>query len=203
VIYTFALFRRKALAMILVLQAPATVAVAPKAKPRTIAQCAGVTLSGAYLAEATPGAGPGFLIVISNQTNQPIKLAKPFPTSAHWYAQAGDGPWLWRASSGSGGALADAFHERGPLLAGPPSSLDPGPEGYLTVGAHGTLEIVESMRSNPILRFRPGCEHCSNPQDERYRAVLAYAYLPDTDLAGRGLLQCGLRSGPIVMPPLE
>jgi len=187
------------------LQAPAAILGAPRAKPRTVAQCAGVTLTGAYLAEAAPGEGPGFLIVISNQTGEPVKLAKPFPTSAHWYAQTGTGPWLWRASSGSGGALADALRDRGPLLAYPPAPVGPGPgpDGYLTVGAHGTLELVESMRSNPILRFRPGCQHCSNPQDERYRAVLAYAYLTGPDLAGQGLLNCGLRSGPIVMPPLE
>jgi hypothetical protein len=189
--------------MLLLLQAPAIILGAPRAKPKTVAQCSGVTLTGAYLAETAPGEGPGFLLVIANQTNQPIKLAKPVPTSAHWYAQSGQGPWLWRASSGSGGALADALREHGPLLAYPPAPVDPGPDRYLAVGAHGTLELVESMRSNPILRFRPGCQHCSNPQDERYRAVLAYAYLPGPELAGQGLLECGLRSGPIVMPPLE
>jgi hypothetical protein len=74
---------------------------------------------------------------------------------------------------------------------------------YLTVGAHQRLEIAESIRSSPVLRFRPGCQRCSNPQDERYRAVLAYAYLPAPGAGEPDLLPCGLRSGPIVMPPLE
>jgi hypothetical protein len=143
--------------------------------------------------------GPGFLLTISNDTDHAIKLAKPFPSSAHWYAQIGHGKWLWRASSGAGGALANALGESGPLLA---YAASPSAE-YLTVGAHQRLEVVESMRSSPILRFRPGCQHCSNPQDERYRAVLAYAYVPAPGAGAQDLLPCGLRSGPIVMPPLE
>lgn len=187
---------------------------APRSRQvEAVPQCTGVTLSAAYLAQVTPTEGPGFLLIISNNTDQPIKLAKPFPTSAHWYAQAGQGKWLWRASTGSGGALVNALAERGPLLAyAPPATFatalptaaqpsNAKPTEYLIVPAKSKLEVAESMRSSPILRFRPGCERCKNPGDERYRAVLAYAYLPGPQ--EQGLLPCGLRSGPIVMPPLE
>ena len=185
---------------------PAVISAAPRSRqPEAVPQCTGVTLSAAYLAQVTPVEGPGFLLVIANNTDQPIKLARPFPSSAHWYAQAGQGRWLWRASTGSGGALVNALAERGPLLAyaAPPTSAQPGQ--YLTVSPKSRLEVAESMRSSPILRFRPGCERCKNPGDERYRAVLAYAYLPGPRSGSeeQGLLPCGLRSGPIVMPPLE
>jgi hypothetical protein len=165
----------------------------------TVPQCTGVTLEADYLAQVTAAEGPGFLLVITNNTDQPIKLARPLPTSVHWYAQVGSGPWLWRASSGGGGALADAMREHGPLLAYARAVAGARPE-YLTVGAHQRLETAESMQKTPTLRFRPGCERCRNPQDERFRAVLAYAYLPAP--GETGVLSCGLRSGPVVMPPL-
>jgi hypothetical protein len=168
---------------------------------RTVPQCSGVTLSAAYLAEVNPGEGPGFLVVIANNTDQPVKLVQPIPSSAHWYAQTGTGPWHWRASTGSGGALADAFAEHGPLLAYPaPAGASSKPE-YVTVAPHGQVELAESMKNHPILNFHPGCQHCSNPADESFRAVLAYAYLPSA--ADEGLLPCGLRSGLVVMPPLR
>ncbi len=139
--------------------------------------------------------------MIANDTDQPVRLAKPFPTSVHWYAQAAGGRWLWRASSGSGGALIDALQEHGPVsVYAEPGAADP---GYLVVGAHQRLEVAESMRSSPVLRFRPGCERCRNPGDARFRAVLAYAYLAAPGAADPGLLPCGLRSGPVVMPPLQ
>jgi hypothetical protein len=172
-------------------------------RAQTVPQCTAVHLKAAYLAQVTPSEGPGFLLTITNDTNQPIRLAKPFPTSAHWYAQTGTGPWLWRASTGSGGALENALKEQGPLVVYPLPPMASMPAEYLTVGPHESLELTESMRSTPVLRFRPGCERCSNPQDERYRAVLAYTYLPAPGSSEPNLLTCGLRSGQIVMPPLE
>ena len=186
------------LAWLLFLISPAANA-APHPGPRTIPQCTGVTLSAAYLAQVTPSDGPGFLLTLTNNTDQPIRLAKPFPSSAHWYAQAPGGRWLWRASTGSGGALVNALAEHGPLIAYPAPPANPA--GYLVVGAHQHMEVTESMRSSPILRFRPGCQRCKNPEDASFRAVLAYAYLPGT--GEQGLLGCGLRSGLIVMPPLK
>ena len=174
---------------------------ATPARIHVVPQCVGVTLNAAYLAQVTPGEGPGFLLLIQNDTDRLIKIARPFPSSAHWYAQATTGHWLWRSSSGSGGALANALSEHGPLVVYP-NTGGSGTTGYLAVAPHAQLEAAESMRSNPVLRFRPGCERCKNPQDERYRAVLAYAYLPRPGQVEPGLLTCGLRSGPVVMPPL-
>lgn len=185
-------------ALLLLLIPPAATGAA-RLGLQTIPQCTGVTLSAAYLAQVTPSEGPGFLLTVTNNTDQPIRLAKPFPSSAHWYAQAPGGRWLWRASSGSGGALVNALAEHGPLLAYPAPLANSA--GYLVVGAHQHMEVTESMRSSQILRFRPGCQRCKNPEDARFRAVLAYAYLPRT--GEQGLLGCGLRSGLIVMPPLE
>lgn len=174
----------------------------PPISPRPVVpQCGHVSLSAAYLAQVAPLQGPGFLLTLTNDTDQWIKVAKPFPTSTHWYAQTGTGPWLWRASSGSGGALADALRDRGPLFVY--DSAAGLPAQYLSVGPHQHLEWVESMQDNPALRFRPGCQRCSNPQDERYRAVLAYAYRPPRGVEVDGLLSCGLRSSPVVMPPLK
>ena len=171
---------------------------------KSIPQCSAVTLSAAYLAQVSATEGPGFLLVLTNSTAQTIKLVKPFPSSVHWYARADNGHWLWRASSGSGGALVNALQEHGPLLAYSADAQGSGSGGLgetLTVGPHAQLEVVESIRSNPILRFRPGCEHCRNPQDGRFQAVLAYAYLP---VPGEPeMLACGLRSSMVVMPPLE
>ena len=167
---------------------------------QVVPQCTRVSFTASYLAQVSPGAGPGFLLAVSNDMDAAIKLAKPFPSSVHWFAQAGSGPWLWRASSGSGGSLVDAFRERGPLVAYPlPASAEP--REYLTIGPHQHLEWTESMRNNQTLRYRPGCQRCKNPEDLRYRAVLAYAYLPGP--AEQGLLPCGLRSEPVVMPPLD
>jgi hypothetical protein len=175
---------------------------------REIPQCTDVSLSAAYLARSSSGSGPGFLLTIRNERSQAIRIAKPFPTSAHWYAQAPSGRWLWRASSGTGGELVNALRERGPLFAYRASASGPGsslgrPAEYITVKAHGQLQWAASMQSNPALTFRPGCERCSNPQDKRFQAVLAYAYIPPPGPAVEGLLTCGLRSGPIVMPPLD
>ena len=157
-------------------------------------------MSAAYLARVNATEGPGFLLDVTNNTTQAVKLAKPFPSSIDWYARADNGRWLWRASSGSGGALANALRERGPVLAYRNVARENHPVETLTVPAHEHLEIAESFRNNPVLRFRPGCELCRNPQDEHFQAVLAYAYQPGPTESE--LLPCGLRSGMVVMPPL-
>jgi len=159
-------------------------------------------MQAAYLAQVSAAEGPGFLITVINDTQRPIKIAKPFPTSAHWYAQVGS-RWLWRASSGSGGALVDALREHGPLVAYRTSANPAKPGEYLTIAAHDRLELAESIQGNPALSFRPGCERCKNPGESRFQAVLAYAYLAPVGEGVDGLLACGLRSGPVVMPPLE
>jgi hypothetical protein len=162
--------------------------------------CSHVTLSASYLAEAGPGKGPGFLFVIKNDTNAEIRLAQPVPTSAHWYAHVGQ-KWLWRASSGSGGSLVDANNERGEVFAYQPTRPPQHPE-YLTVGPHSSYEWAESMKEYPALAYRPGCALCKWPDEHEYRAVFAYAYVPHPQEHAVGLLACGLRSGPVVMPPL-
>lgn len=163
--------------------------------------CAGVTLRASYLAEAAPGKGPGFLFRIENRTARPIRLAKPVPSSAHWYALVGE-RWLWRASAGRGGALVDALRHNGPMFAYQPS-VPPADPDYLTVAAHGTEEWSEAMRDDPAIAYRPSCPQCSYPGEREYQAVFAYAYLPNPEESARDLLRCGLRSAPVPMPPVH
>ncbi len=167
-----------------------------------IPQCSSVSMAASYLAQVSPHEGPGFLLTISNDTDAPVILIAPVPTSAHWYAQSASGRWLWRASTGAGGGLVDAMKERGPVLAYRPPAFV-GRAVTLTVLAHAHVDWLASIRDNPALRFRPGCERCRNPEDRQYRAVLAYAYLPPPGQPAEGLLSCGLRSNLVVMPPLE
>ncbi len=168
---------------------------------RTVLPCDRVSLSASYLAMVPePGsssAGPGFDFVLRNDTDQPIKLAQPIPTSAHWYALVG-GRWLWRASSGGGGSLVNALHERGPMFAY--RATAPARQ-YLIVMPHEKHEWVASVQSNPALVYQPGCARCRNPGESEYRAIFAYAYLPAPAEQGGQLLACGLRSSPVVMPP--
>ena len=197
------------------LRAAALIALLPitaasAAPPLTVPQCTGVRLQAAYLADARPQpgepevrsagdkvGGPGFYVTLVNNTNQPIEVAEPFPSSAHWYAETPGGRLLWRASSGGGGALVDALNPRGRLFASPvgPTAV------HVRVAAHSQLSWAEPIASHPALDFRPGCQHCSNPGEHSFRAVLAYALLPPA--AGGGLLPCGLRSDPFIMPPLQ
>lgn len=164
----------------------------------TVMPCAGVTLSANYLAEARPGAGPGFLFRIENRTGKAIRLAQPVPMSAHWYARVGT-RWLWRASAGTGGALVNALNPKGPMFAyRRTASADP---DYLTVPAHGVQEWAEAMRDNPAIQYRPSCSHCNYPGESEYQAVFAYAYWPGADEHEADLLRCGLRSEPVPMPP--
>jgi hypothetical protein len=162
--------------------------------------CSHIALTASYLAEAEPGKGPGFVFVIRNDTNNNIRLAEPVPSSAHWYAHVGQ-KWLWRASSGSGGSFVDADNEKGEVFAYQPKELPRHPE-YLTVPAHASHELIETVRDHPSIAYRPGCAICNYPGEHEYRAVFAYAYVPHPQEHADGLLGCGLRSGPVVMPPL-
>ncbi len=162
--------------------------------------CSHISLSASYLAEAEPGKGPGFLFVIKNDTNKEIRLAKPVPTSAHWYAHVGE-KWLWRASSGTGGSLVDANHEKGEVFAYQPAQ-PPQHAEYMTVPPHSSQEWTESIKDHPAIAYRPGCAICNYPGEREYRAIFAYAYVPHPQEHAEGLLPCGLRSEPVVMPPL-
>jgi hypothetical protein len=162
--------------------------------------CSHITLSASYLAQSEPGKGPGFLFVIKNDTNKDIRLADPVPSSAHWYAHVGS-KWLWRASSGSGGSLVDAYNEKGEVFAYQPKEL-PAHAAYMTIPAHGSHEWTQSMHDHPAIAYRPSCAICNNPGESEYRAVFAYAYVPHPQEDANGLLTCGLRSAPVVMPPL-
>jgi hypothetical protein len=144
-----------------------------------------------------PDRGPGFHFVLSNRTSREIKLAEPVPSSAHWYARVG-GRWLWRASNGSGGSLADAVSDRGRLVAYPGSNK--GQTTLLTVAPHQAREWDDSMQTNPVLEYKPGCALCSYPGEHVYQVVFAYAYLAGSG-GPEGLLACGLRSAPVPMPP--
>jgi len=162
--------------------------------------CSGVTLTASYLAEAAPGAGPGFLFRINNDTKKPIRLAQPVPSSAHWYARVG-GRWLWRASAGRGGALVDAVREHGPMFAYRPS-IGSADRDYLTVPAHGSKEWSEAMRDHPAIEYRPSCAKCNYPGEKEYQAIFAYAWLPAPMEDAADLLRCGVRSAPVPMPPV-
>jgi hypothetical protein len=158
-----------------------------------------VRLTAGYLAEAAPGAGPGFLFRIENDTNRDIRLEKPVPSSAHWYARVGD-RWLWRASAGRGGTLVNALIPSGPMFAWRLSSPSAHPQ-YLTVPAKGSQQWTEAMRDDPAIAYRPSCARCNYPGEHDYEAVFAYAYLPGPAEHAPGLLRCGLRSDPVPMPP--
>jgi len=161
--------------------------------------CKGVKLSASYLAITAPGAGAGFLFRIDNHTGKEIRLEKPVPSSAEWYARVGD-RWLWRASAGRGGALVNALLPAGPMFAWRPAAPLQDPQ-YLTVPAKGSQQWVEAMRDHPAIAYRPSCAHCNYPGERDYQAVFAYAYLPGPEEHAPGLLRCGLRSDPVPMPP--
>jgi hypothetical protein len=158
-----------------------------------------IVFTASYLAETKPGEGIGFLFRIENNTAKPIKLADPVPSSAHWYARAGN-RWLWRASSGQGGSYVDAVNERGPVFAYQPKSVAADPH-IITVPAKGNYEWVAHEHDNAALAYRPGCAICNYPGEHEYKAVFAYAYLPPADEHANDLLPCGLRSNLVIMPP--
>jgi hypothetical protein len=169
----------------------------------TVPQCSrAIQFKANYLAEAKPGQGPGFLFEIENRTAQPITLADPVPSSAHWYAHVGN-LWLWRASAGRGGALVNAINVHGPVFvfrAKQEKGQDP---KMITIPAHGRLEWTEWMRDDPAIAYDPSCAQCTYKDERNFRAVFAYAWLPAPGQRVAHLLTCGLRSNPVDMPPLE
>lgn len=171
----------------------------PRHSETTVLPCRGVKLTASYLAEVSPGAGPGFLFRIENETRRDIRLEKPVPSSADWYAHVGD-RWLWRASAGRGGALVNALQPAGPMFAWRPATTPADPQ-TLTVAAKGSQQWVEAMRDHPAIAYRPSCAHCNYPGESDYQAVFAYAYLPGPGRHAPDLLRCGLRSDPVPMPP--
>lgn len=200
----FSVVRRLSVRLMLIgsLAASTVVAVSAAAArhaPATVLPCKGVKLTASYLAIAAPGAGPGFLFRIENQTAKEIRLEKPVPSSAHWYARVGD-RWLWRASAGQGGALVNALLPNGPMFASRAGTVAADPQ-YLIVAAKGAQEWVESMHDDPAIAYRPSCAHCNYPGERDYEAVFAYAYLPGPEEHAANLLRCGLRSDPVPMPP--
>jgi hypothetical protein len=193
---------RPGLALAALLIASSAVAVSagiPRRVQTTVAPCKGVQLTASYLAETTPGSGPGFLFRIENHTSKEIRLERPVPSSAHWYARVGD-RWLWRASAGRGGALVNALIPQGAMFASR-SAVSPRDPQYLTVPAKGSQQWVEAMLDNPAIAYRPSCAHCNYPGERDYEAVFAYAYVPGPEEHAPGLLRCGLRSDPVPMPP--
>ena len=191
---------RAALLPLLLITASASVSAGARHTPGpTVPLCSNIALHASYLAEAAPGAGPGFLFRIENNTPREIRLAQPVPSSAHWYALVGN-RWLWRASAGRGGALVDAERERGPLFAYQ-AATPPDHPAYLTVPAHGAQQWTEPMRDHPAIAYNPSCPRCNYPGEREYQAVFAYAYLPGPAEHAPDLLQCGLRSEPVPMPP--
>jgi hypothetical protein len=158
-----------------------------------------IVFSASYLADLQTENGPGYLFTIENHTARPIRLAKPVPSSAHWYARVGN-KWLWRASSGSGGSFVDAVNERGPLFAYQPRSASADPH-YITVPEHGKVEWTSGEHDNPALAYRPSCHHCNYPGEREYKAVFAYAYVPPPGQHVKDLLPCGLRTNLVDMPP--
>ena len=180
--------------------APLTISAAPHTPGPTVPLCSKqIIFTAHYLAEAKAGEGTGFLFRIENQTAKPLRLAEPVPSSAHWYAQAGN-RWLWRASSGNGGAYVDAINERGPVFAYQPKVAPAHPK-YVTVPAHGNYEWEERVPGNPVLDYKPSCAICNYPGEHEYKAVFAYAYLPPAEEHAGDLLACGLRSNMVIMPP--
>jgi hypothetical protein len=166
---------------------------------RSVPICSGISLSANYLAQVSPGQGPGFRFVLVNRTGREIKLAEPVPSSSHWYARA-HGRWLWRASNGAGGSLLDAGNEHGRVVVYPSAAPARDEIKFLTVAPHQSRQWMESQEENPVLAYKPGCKLCSYPGESEYQVVFAYAYLAGGSQPA-GLLGCGLRSAPVPMPP--
>ncbi|HEX3941328.1 MAG TPA: hypothetical protein VHX11_07590 [Acidobacteriaceae bacterium] len=189
---------RSTVALLILALLPVARAAAPEARP-SVPPCRGINLTANYLSSAGPGLGEGFQFILENSTDQEIRLAEPVPSSSHWYALT-RGKWLWRASNGAGGSLFDAANERGRLLV-----YKDGSQRVLgatfTVKPHQTRRWVETDQENPVLAYKPGCPICSYPGEHEYRVIFAYAYLPGERRGNDGLLECGLRSNAVPMPP--
>ncbi len=181
----------------------AVMSVLPAMAVDTVPQCSrSVQFRAAYLAEETPGQGPGFFFEIENRTEHPITLVAPVPSSAHWYARVGN-MWLWRASAGRGGALVNAENIYGPVFVF--QSKDPVEKApkTVTIPAQGKRVWTEWMKDDPEIAYEPSCAQCNYPGEHDYRAVFAYAWLPARGERVEHLLTCGLRSNPVDMPPLD
>lgn len=169
----------------------------------TVPQCSrAVQFRADYLAEESPGQGPGFFFEVENKTAHPITLVWPVPSSAHWYARVGN-MWLWRASAGRGGALVNAENVYGPVFVFQPKDTTAGDPKTLTIPAHGKREWTEWMKDDPAIAYEPSCAQCNYPGERDFRAVFAYAWLPARGERIEHLLTCGLRSNPVDMPPLN
>jgi hypothetical protein len=166
-----------------------------------VAPCARISLKASYLAELKPGAGPTYHFRLSNETEHAITLARPVPTSAHWFTRDGE-HWYWRASAGGGGSLVDAMAPNGKMFVYR-ATRPIEPSRILKVAAHSTTEWEEGAMENPALEFKPSCSICNHPSDREFRAVFAYAYLPLPQDKPLGLLPCGIRSSPVDVPPLR
>jgi hypothetical protein len=160
-----------------------------------------ITFKASYLVEMTPGSGPSYLFRIENGTSKPIRLAKPIPSSAHWYARVGS-KWMWRASSGAGGSYVNALSEKGELFAYQPHSASEEHE-VITIPAHGAHEWTAGQHDIAALAYQPSCAICNNPGEHDYRGVFAYAFVPLPEQKDTGLLPCGLRTALVEMPPKE
>lgn len=160
--------------------------------------CSNVLFAASYVPPAAKGEDGAFKFAILNETDQPIMLAHPVPTSAHWYARDGS-RWLWRASNGTGGSLVDAMQPSGRLIAYRATKRSD-PSNYVVVAPHGYERWVQRADENPVLEFKPSCAHCNHPGDKEYRVIFGYAYLPAADEAQQGLLSCGVRSNAVTMP---
>ena len=166
-----------------------------------VAPCARVSLTASYLAELKPGAGPTYHFRLTNETEHPIVLARPIPSSAHWFTRDGE-HWYWRASAGGGGSLVDAMVPNGKMFVY--RATQPlAPSNVLKVAPHSTTEWEEGAKDNPALEFKPSCSICNHPEDREFRAIFAYAYLPLPEDKALGLLPCGIRSSPVDVPPIR
>ena len=164
-------------------------------------QCKDVVLHAAYLAQDETGQGGGFLISIENYRNTPIEVEDPPAISVHWYALNPGSRPIWRASSGAGGGLVNAAEERGAVFAAQAEE-----HSFLLAGvpAHSARSWAIFQRETPAVRYRPGCEHCLDHREDAFIAILGYAVLPPHEQEfNSSLSRCGLRSGPVAMPPLR
>ncbi|RRA47738.1 hypothetical protein D1Y84_04935 [Acidipila sp. EB88] len=166
-------------------------------RSHTVAQCRDVSLHAAYLAEEKAGEGAGFLLSIRNDRASAIEVADPMPLGVDWYAGNGSS-WQWRASSGYGGSLLNALDPKGRMFV---YSSATG-VSYRTIAPHAEYSWPVFSKSSPNVLYRPGCQHCGYQGEEQFRAVLSYAFTVGAAAHPPDLLNCGLRSGPVVMPRL-
>lgn len=192
----------RSVSMVILLPSLCAAASAPVAVRQmgalTVPQCSSISLHAAFLAEETPGQGTGFLLSLENRQQSPVEIPIPMPLSVDWYAKVGN-QWSWRASSGAGGSLVNAFNGKGPLFAISGASYKAA-WVLRRIAPHETYTWTVFAGSAPPLSYRPSCEHCNATTEAEYEAVLAYAFIAKAE--DRSALSCGLRSNAIVMPPL-